>query len=121
MPKKSKINPEELIEVIKKYNDFDENTNSLKGPTQDCWSRIQTDLNNIIDAKYIYTIVLLNRYGVADKIGKNKQNLSHVFEDDNTLLSLDGNESPDNILINSSENEDLVNILHFNITLSSDE
>jgi hypothetical protein len=66
-------------------------------------------------------IALLNRYGVADKIGKNKQNLSHVSEDDNTLLLFDGNEPPGNILLNSSENEDLVNILHFNITLSLDE
>lgn len=58
MPKKTKIDVEILVEVIKKYNIFNED-NHLKGPTDDCWSSIEKYLNYLINTKYIYTIVLL--------------------------------------------------------------
>lgn len=68
MLKKCEFDPDELLEIIKKYNVFDEDSNHLKGPGQECWFLIQKELYHKIDAKYIYTIVLQNRYGITEKI-----------------------------------------------------
>jgi len=118
MPRKSKINPEELFNVIQNYDIFHEGSNHLKGPAQECWSLIQKDLNNVIDAKYIYTIVLQNRYGIADKIKINNQNLLSKISDyteNNNTNYVEG--SSDESQSNSQTLEHISEVLNFNITL----
>lgn len=122
MPRKSKINPEELLEAIKNYNVFDEDSKRLKGPSQECWSQIQKDLNHIIDVKYIYTIVLQNRYGIADKITNQNQNLSStIFNNNDIDDSFNIEESSNESKSSVSTKEYISDLLNFNITLSSEE
>lgn len=123
MPRKSKINPEELFNIIQNYDVFHNDSKHLKGPAQECWSLIQKDLNHVIDAKYIYTIVLQNRYGIADKIKINKQNILSKISDDSKNIITNVEESSDESQSNSTtlEVEHIFEVLKFNITLSPEE
>jgi len=124
MPRKSKINPEELFNIIQNYDVFHNDSKLLKGPAQECWSLIQKDLNHVIDAKYIYTIVLQNRYRIADKIKINNQNLlSKISDDSKNIITNYVEESSDENQSNSPslEVEHIFEVLKFNITLSPEE
>lgn len=124
MPRKSKINPEELFNIIQNYDVFHNDSKHLKGPAQRCWSLIQKDLNHVIDTKYIYTIVLQNRYGISDKIKINNQNiLSKISDDSKNIITNYVEESSDESQSNSTtlEVEHIFEVLKFNITLSPEE
>jgi hypothetical protein len=121
MPRKCKFDPDELLEIIKKYNVFDEDSKHLKGPGQECWFLIQIELDHKIDAKYIYTIVLQNRYGIGEKIRGETQSLSQTLkispDNEFSFVVEQSSESQSN----SSEKEDTLKSLKFNITLLYDE
>ncbi|KAL4104677.1 hypothetical protein QTP88_019959 [Uroleucon formosanum] len=107
MPKSSKIDVDKLLNVIKKCQIFNEDTNKIKGPGQSCWTRIQNEMDKTVTAKYIYTIVLQNRFGIFDKLGLNdklKQNTSN-----NSPNNSEGNviSSEEDNCIDLSDGEDV--------------
>lgn len=111
MPKKQSISSETLIEVIlrKKEEIFNNSEHKIWGPTHNCWKDIARNLNNAVSSKYIYTVVLQNRFNILETLDFPRnacQNKNIINE----------------VLNSSSDNDDCEqNTLEFNITLSVEE
>jgi len=71
MPATSDVNFDEFVEVAKKYNLLSENSNSIKGPADQCWLDISKELKHLI-SKYAYIIVEENRNDVCGKLFSNE-------------------------------------------------
>lgn len=112
MPKKPSISQEKLIAAIKCKREeiFDFNTSKIWGPSHICWKSIAQDLNNVISSKYIYTVVLENRFEILKHLDFPKNSFQAQIGVYSTLSS-------------SSDNDDEPNIqtLEFSITLSAEE
>lgn len=64
------------------YDDFQR---KFKSPKSDCWIQISEIMNKELSPKYIYTIVIQNRYDILDKlnlISKNDDPGTHTNQDD---------------------------------------
>lgn len=112
MPKKQSVSKEILIEVIlsKKEEIFNNSKHKIWGPTHDCWKNIAQNLNNTVSSKYIYTVVLQNRYNILETLNfpRNACENKHI-----TKVFLNSSSDSDNSLQH--------NTLEFNITLSVEE
>lgn len=113
MPAVSKVNFDEFVKVATKYDLWCENSNSIKGPSAQCWTDISKDLNYLISSKYVYIIVKENRNDICNKLFLN--GIPTCTDDLDNINRFDDFHSS-----TSSEtfSEDTLN---FNITLSADE
>lgn len=110
------------MEVIKKNQVFNDDLKKVEGPSQPCWASIQKELGNVIDAKYIYTKVLQNRFGVADKLSLNNPKLKTIVQQKSTILEeSDINLSDEDEYLDVTDNDEFKKSLNFNITLSTQE
>lgn len=113
MPAVSKVDFDEFVKVAAKYNLRCENSNSIKGPSAQCWSDISKDLNYLISSKYAYIIVKENRNEICNKIFSN---IIPTCTDEFDINKFDDCHSSSTSSETFSDDT-----LHFNITLSADE
>lgn len=122
MPAKPTFDIDKFIEVAKNYNLRFENSTAIKGPSDACWLGVSKELGYSISAKYAYTIVKVNRYGVADTLFPDKIRESEPCED---IMISETNDDQKNTSRSSSEisedNDDTDKTLNFNITLTRTE
>jgi len=111
MLKQPSISQTNLVESIlnRKKEIFNSSTQSIWGPSHDCWKDISNDLNNIISSKYIYTVVKQNRFDILKQLNFS-ENISEIKNKTETII----NSSSD-----TDENEPQT--LEFTITLSAQE
>lgn len=76
MPKETTIPKEEMIQSLQKHRNlfYNEETMKIAGPSHSCWQIIAEDLHNQVTSKYLYTIVLLDRFEVRKLLGISGEN-----------------------------------------------
>lgn len=112
------------MDVIKKYQVLNDDFKKVEGPGQPCWASIQKELGNVINAKYIYTIVLQNRFGVADKLSLNNPKFKTIVPQTATLHVVEElgiNLSDEDEYLDITDNDEFNKTLNFNITISPQE
>lgn len=109
MPRKSIFEKDILIQVIinNKNSIYDHVSKKIWGPTHPCWKKIELELNNVVSFKYIYTIVLTNRYNILNTLKIERE----VSNEKNTSFI------PNDLISETDENENI----EFTITLSIEE
>lgn len=117
MPKKSSIDINTLITILKEKKDtiIDKKTIQIRPPTHPCWLEVQKLYGYTVSVKYIYAIVKLNRYDILSKLGL-KLNDNTIKED--TEIPLNNNEYYSDESSDNNENE---STLKFNLTISKEE
>lgn len=110
MPKIKSVKEEILTEVIikNKKEIFNISAQKIWGPTHKCWANIANELNNKVSPKYIYTVVLQNRYNIYDLLNFKRSSQEFVSKNDISFSSSSDDDSESHTLI-------------FNITLSFEE
>jgi len=119
MPAKSKFDVNKFVEVAKKYNIRYNNSMAIKGPSDACWLGISEELECSITAKYAYTIVKVNRYGVSDTLFLNNSRESDTFEDN--IIPECNNDQKDTSQSSSEMSESNDDKVKVNITLTQNE
>ncbi|CAI6352262.1 unnamed protein product [Macrosiphum euphorbiae] len=111
MPKQPSICQTNLVETIlnRKKDIFNTSTQSIWGPSHDCWKDISNDLNNIVSSKYIYTVVKQNRFDILKQLNFS-ENISEIENKTETIISS-----------SSDTDENEPQTLEFTITLSAQE
>lgn len=100
--RKSQINIQELLEVLKAQKEelFRDN-GELHGPTNKCWQNVAVKLNCFMQPKYAYIFVKQNRHNALDVLqndeSKLETSMSDMVSDENDTAS-DEEPSPDKLV-----------------------
>jgi len=117
MPKQASFDSEELLKILleKKDTIIDAETKQIHKPSHICWIEISHEMKNSIKPKYVYTIVLQNRFGILSNLGLSLSQSSistkHIHNESSKLAEP----------LDSDSETDEFDTLKFNITLSVEE
>lgn len=115
MPRKGKIDPEKLFNIMLENKNiiFSVENGKINKPSHICWSKMAQELDNVISSKYIYTIALEDRFGFMEKL--NSDNIDVLYQNP-TNTFIESSTSDSDTKIDESDN-----LLKFDITLTAKE